>query len=436
MKTLAAGAAFVDISPQNPQFLYGYPHVERYSTGIHDPLLSSALYLSDGQTEILFVANDIIYIGQDTAQRVRQRIEAASGVPAAHIMLTASHTHSGPKTVELLSNEHDPVIPPVDPAYLQWFEEGIFRAAVAARQSACPARLGLAVADGSGIGTNRRDPVNGPIDPQTPVLMVQTAGGERNIACMLVYSMHPTALHEDSTLVSADFPGMARQFLQQTVLGQGCPVLHHTGPAGNQSLRYVTRENTFAEAKRLGRMLAQAVQKVMPQITYTSQVSLSAAQGFVELPRREFPSMEEAQTQLERAEARLAQLRREGAARQEIRSAEVNWFGAEETLTLTRAACQGRLETVYRSCLPAEVQVFQVGPWAFVSWPGEIFVEHALAVKARRPNTFVISLANGELQGYIVTEKAARQGGYEVSNALFGPASGQMLVDTALRLFR
>jgi hypothetical protein len=59
---LNAGAATVDITPEDSQFLFGYPHVPRFSTGVHDPLLSCALYLDDGRTSLLFVANDVIYV--------------------------------------------------------------------------------------------------------------------------------------------------------------------------------------------------------------------------------------------------------------------------------------------------------------------------------------------------------------------------------------
>ena len=85
MKTLQAGAACVDISPKDSQFLYGYPHVERYSTGIHDPLFSSALYLSNGRTQVMFIANDIICVTKDLVGRVRNRIVEATGMPANHI---------------------------------------------------------------------------------------------------------------------------------------------------------------------------------------------------------------------------------------------------------------------------------------------------------------------------------------------------------------
>ena len=94
----------------------------------------------------------------------------------------------------------------------------------------------------------------------------------------------------------------------------------------------------------------------------------------------------------------------------------------------------GRLDKAYKSRLPAEVHVIKIGPWSFVGWPCEIFVEYALAVKEMYRDTYVISLANGELRGYIVTEEAALEGGYEASNALFGPKSGKMLIDVTLQL--
>jgi hypothetical protein len=246
--------------------------------------------------------------------------------------------------------------------------------------------------------------------------------------------MHPTVLHEDSFLVSADFPGMARRYLQENLLGPDCPVLYHTGPAGNQSPRYVTRANTFAEACRLGEVLGRAVAQAVPGIACTDSLQLRVKQALVDLPRKDLPSIGEAKEKLERAIRRLADMRHSGALPQEIRTAEVDWFGAEETVTLAEAARDGRLENVYRTCLPAEVQVLQIGRWNFAGWPGGIFVEHALAVKERCPDTFVISLANGELQGYIVTEEAALEGGYEASNSLFSHRTGEILVDTTLRM--
>ena len=245
-----AGSAAADVTPADSQFLFGYPHVVRYSTGVHDPLLASALYVSDGTTAVVFVANDVASISKSLAARARGRIAAATGVAAANVMITATHTHSGPVTEKYLSNEADAVVPDPDRRFLARLEDGIVAAAEAARASARPAQLGLAVADGSAVGGNRRDPA-GPSNPRVPVLAARAADDGTPIGVMLVCSMHPTVLHEDSTLVSGDFPAMARQHLQRTTLG-GCPVVWHTGPSGNQSPRHVTRGNTFAEAQRLG----------------------------------------------------------------------------------------------------------------------------------------------------------------------------------------
>lgn len=154
---LLAGAAVVDITPDRPQFLYGYPHVRRISTGVHDPLLASALYVSDGAMAVVMVATDVIFIPKTLAVRARRRIAAATDVPASHVMITATHTHSGPITVKYLSNEADAVVPDPDPLFLQQLEDGIVAAAEAARASARPAQMGLAVADGSMLGGNRRD---------------------------------------------------------------------------------------------------------------------------------------------------------------------------------------------------------------------------------------------------------------------------------------
>ena len=432
-EVLRAGASAVDITPEDSQFLFGYPHVERYSTGVYDPLLSSALYLSNGQTEVMFIANDIIFVSKAITQRARQRIAEDTGIPESNIMITATHTHSGPVTVDYISNEADPVVPKADKKYIELFEDGIVTSAIEAYNEAQPAQLGLTIADATGIGTNRHDP-SGPADMEVPVLMVKSCNGERNIGCMLICSMHPTVLHEDLTLVSSDFPGMARQYLQQHVLGGDCPVLRHTGPAGNQSSRHVTKSNTFEEAERLGALLGRAVEKVLPQIEYQSEIDFSCNHDFVDLPRRHMPCVEDAQLKLDKAIARLEQLRKTGAPRQEVRTAECDWFGAEESVTLARAASEDRLDAVYQSCLPAEVQVIKAGRCVFVGWQGEIFVEYSLAVKAQHKNTYVISLANGELQGYIVTQEAAAEGGYEASNNLFSYESGHILVDKTLEM--
>jgi neutral ceramidase len=431
---LIAGAAAADITPDDSQFLFGYPFVERYSSGVHDPLLSSALFLSDGSTPLMFVANDAVFLGRNMVRRARKRIEDQTGVSAANMIVSATHTHSGPLTVDTLGSEIDPIVPKADPRYVERLENGIVEAAVTAYRNARPATIGVATANAAGIGTNRHDPA-GPCDLEVPVLAVRDGQSGKFLAAMLVCSMHPTVLHEDSTLISGDFPGMTRQYLQEHVLGADCPVLYHTGPSGNQSPRHVTRANTFDEAARLGNLLGRSVARAIGSIAYRDKIQLSCKQTLVDLPVRTFPTIGEAQQRVDRAAARLEGLRNSGADRSGIRTAECDWFGAELGLKLAQRAAAGSLQDAIAAVMPAEITLMRIGPWSFVGWPGETFVEFSLSVKALHPNCYVISLVNCQLEGYLVTEEAAREAWYEALNSIFvSPQSGMLLVQKTSEL--
>jgi hypothetical protein len=69
-----------------------------------------------------------------------------------------------------------------------------------------------------------------------------------------------------------------------------------------------------------------------------------------------------------------------------------------------------------------------------VGWPGEFYVEHGLALKSQVPDTFVVTLANGELQGYIATPDAVAWGAYEATNAIFSVGNGPRFVEKSLEL--
>jgi hypothetical protein len=431
---LFAGAASIEITPPVGAFLAGYPHARRDSTGVHDPLLSCALYLRREDQQALIIANDVIYVSKASVIRCRERIARATSVPGANILISATHTHSGPKTLDPIATSGDEAVPRTDEAYVRFLEDRIVEIAGRAVAHMRPAEAGLATADASGVGTNRRD-VNGAKDLEVPVMVMRDTSSHRPIAAMLVCSMHPTVLHEDSTLISGDFPAMARLQLQRELLGDHCVVLYHTGPAGNQSPRHVTRANTFEEAERLGAILANSARKVIPTIEYSRDRRLHCRSASILLPLRSFPSESEALAKLTCVRNRLDDLRRSNASRTQIRTAEVDSFGAEETLTLARASRRGLLQQAADAASPAEIQRISLGDWTFIAWPGEMFVEFALAVKAKHPNTFLISYANGELQGYLVTREAALEGGYESQNAIFqSPESGELLVQKTLEL--
>ena len=431
---LLAGAASVDITPEASLHLFGYPHTARNSTGVHDPLLSSALYLRAGDERQLYIGNDVIFVPKDLASRARARLSASTGVPESAICLTATHTHSGPVTVAYASNVDDRTVPLPDPAFLQQLEDGIVAAGELAAAVAVPAEMAFAVADGSCVGGNRRHP-DGPSIPEVPAWFLRHVESQDPIALMLIVSMHPTVLHEDSTLYSGDFPGLARKHLQEAWLGTNVPVIYHTGACGNQSPRHVVRGNTFEEAGRLGGALADSVIVSMASPKFTARVALGHGATSARLPLRSFPNEAQAAAALDTAQARFAALKKSKPGSPETRTAEVDLFGAQETLTLAKAAKKGTINAAAETCMPAEVQCFHLDGQRIAAFPGEIFVEFILDLQAEFPKLHAITMANGELQGYLVTEEAVREGGYEANNALFkSPGAANILMDLAAEI--
>lgn len=66
---------------------------------------------------------------------------------------------------------------------------------------------------------------------------------------------------------------------------------------------------------------------------------------------------------------------------------------------------------------------------------GEFFVEYTLQLKNASPlPVFPVTMANGELQGYVVTPEAEAANGYEAQMSLFLASVGEQFVDTTIHL--
>lgn len=434
MGSLTAGTGVVDISPRKPLFLVGYPDVPRTSTGIHDPLLASALYLHNGLSGMVLVSLDLLFLSLPLCRALRQRIADACGVPLAAVCIACTHTHSAPVTVDYLVFRDDPVVPPADPEYLAQVEQGILAAVQAARAAARPAACGWISAGGAGVGGNRHA-ADGPADPEVPILVVRDRTTGQLLALALTHAMHPTVLHEDSTVVSGDYPGLCRRYLQR-VFGEQVAVLHLTGTSGDQSPRRHARANTLAEAKRLGELLAHGIAaRVQFLGTWETEPLLAAHAEEVPLMRRTLPAQAVASERLQRLRADYDGLRAAKAPAAEVRSAECAVFGGRELLTLARLQEDGTLDRELAAYRTAPVQVLRVGSGAFATLPGEWFVAYGLEIKRRSPLlTAVVTLANGELQGYMVTREAEGGSTYEAGMALFAAASGERMRDRVCEL--
>jgi neutral ceramidase len=83
-----------------------------------------------------------------------------------------------------------------------------------------------------------------------------------------------------------------------------------------------------------------------------------------------------------------------------------------------------------------ELQALKVGPYLFLTLPGEPMVEYGFRLEkaiADRAIPIVVGYANGNI-GYICTARAHKEGGYEPTYSDSGPDAEEVLVAESLRL--
>lgn len=431
---LEAAFARREVTPQKPTQLVGYPHVERIFTGVHDPLYASAIVLRNGASTVAVVSFDLIFVSPDFTRECREHITRATGIPAENILLHATHTHSGPVTLDLFLFKADGVVPPPDREYLQHVRDQAVAAVTEAVNNLQPCEAAWTTADVKGLAGGNRIDADGAEDPEAGLLIVRRRGDHAPVAVLSVYSMHPTVLHEDSKLVSSDFIAYARQEIEKAFPGVGTVYLN--GTAGNQSPRRVVRGQTFAEAERLGGALGRRMVESLKAVRdFSADFPIAARSELIPLEGKKFPPVAEAQAVLDEANRNFEKLKADNAGHAPIRTAECTVFGAEKLVLWATAEESGVAETLRRKYSRCEVQVMKLGTSLLAAWPGEFFVEFGLEAKQRSKTAlFVASYSNGELHGYIVTPEAAKAGGYEAQNSLFPPSVGTQYVEATLRL--
>lgn len=96
-ESVRAGYADSDITPRLRGPIPGY-FTARISTGVLDPLRAKVLVLSDRRKTIAIVALDLIGLQAPEAAEIRRSIQKRTGIPAGHVFVHSTHTHTGAET--------------------------------------------------------------------------------------------------------------------------------------------------------------------------------------------------------------------------------------------------------------------------------------------------------------------------------------------------
>jgi neutral ceramidase len=93
--TLRAGAGKADVTPATGYYLGGWTRADRTAHGQHTRLWSRALVLERGGRKVALVAIDLFMVPGGMVKHIGERL-AAQGFSEQNILISASHTHSGP----------------------------------------------------------------------------------------------------------------------------------------------------------------------------------------------------------------------------------------------------------------------------------------------------------------------------------------------------
>src|SRR5262249_55696104 len=153
---LRVGAAAVVITPPEGTPLAGY-YSERGSKKVLDDIYAKAIVLEVGETKAALVVCDLISLPRHVVTEARRQIEATTKIPGAHVMLSATHTHTGPVlTRESALDELVGATSDLGRRYTEKLPELIAKSVAEADKKLAPARASVARGKEEGLSFNRR----------------------------------------------------------------------------------------------------------------------------------------------------------------------------------------------------------------------------------------------------------------------------------------
>ena len=445
---LRAGAAKVEITPKINDLAVA-------TDSIRDPLFARAIVVDDGTTCAILAGLDLGGAASAMVIDATTRAAAATGCPAANVLISATHTHSS-NTQGLGQG----------PPLARTVADAIVQAATTAKSNLAPARVGYGTTRvdlnvnrdlfNSKLEWRQEPNPNGPSDKTLAV--VEFLGADNvPIAVYMNYAMHPINFYL-SGVVSADFPGEASRYIEELFVNRTIAVFAQ-GASGDQNPRDFRSPTTF-----MGQRAAlTAGRGPFEQTVGTTQVQANAsAQGF----NAQQASSERQAVPAASLDAYKKTIARTGeyvhmlgtmigssavrVMRESIQPMDTApiWSGQESF------SCPGRVrndadnparENVFPGYkdgpdITLKVGVLRLGEIAFAWVNGEVYSQIGMRLKAEAPasKTLIVTLANGSAgSGYIYSDEAYSHLTFQVIGSRLKPGCAEgKIVSTVVDLLR
>lgn len=407
-KDWQVGVARLEITPSEPTWMAGYASRNHPAEGTVHPLWAKALALSDAEgNRLVIVTCDLIGLTREVGDAVAAGVRDC-GLERRQIVLSASHTHSGPVVLRCAHIAHrmdDEAL-----AVAKAYRERLTSKLIAVIRQACgelrPAEL-FYTQSRAGFAMNRRLPQDGkillrpnpegPVDHSVPVLVARGADG-RLPAVLFTYACHNTTLGGDCYQYHGDYAGFAQIALERKHPGVAAMFMAGCGADANPEPR-----GKLELAEQHGESLAAAVDAALGGKLQELQGPLATAFTRVELELVDPPDRETLQ---------------EWAASEDINRRRLGEY------LLQRLEEDGAVPASY----PCPVQVVWFGDdLLLVTLGGEVVVEYALRLKRELKDSLQgtplwPAAYCSEVFGYVPSEQVLAEGGYEsvFSQTYFG----------------
>jgi hypothetical protein len=384
------------ITPDLGIELAGHGRLDRKAIGKFDDLYLTVLTFKQDSRKAMIVCADLIGFGIGIAEMLKKEISSRFGYSEQEVLLNASHTHSGPQTMDNMSK----FLGSMDTNYISF----LTRTLLDTIQSSLESMEEVDIYKGKShceIGISRRlilnrkcdflPNENGPVNNEVTVLKFIGEHGVKGI--LFNYACHPSTL--DTDFISSDFPGEARRTVEEayegkviTAFAQGCCGDIRVKTVENFCFRDGTPKDVKDFGKELGDSVIEACDEGMKKITPELSTNLIR----LNLNLREIPGKQY-----------YLNIKKKSPMFQKV------W--AEQMLA--------DYENL-RTDVPFSIQRISISEdTVIVGMAGEICVNYDFNLKSKYEGKTIITLGdcNG-MVGYIPTDVMFKQGGYEPDDSI------------------
>jgi hypothetical protein len=408
-----------------------YPPAFKPLETIEHPLLAKGIVLDDGDRRYVLCAIDWCGLCNSTYDLFRRKVADAADTDPSRVAVHTVHQHTAPladnDAYRLLSQTKDP---PACPD-LKFFDQTADRLGAAVKESLGRLQPFNRIGAGEGkvdrVASTRRliekdgkvhrprwslvtgkdlplrDEPEGLIDPMLKTITL--AQGDKPLVRLHYYATHPQSFYHDPR-VTYDFPGMAREELEKK---ENVFQIYFTGCAGDILVgKY--NDGTPAARDQFAKRILAGMEAAIAATQWAPADLIQWRSTEVKLPLYEGPERTGAENR-----ARMADPNVDAGSRLEL--------GA------MLLAFADRIDR------PLVMSGMQIGRVHMLDLPGECLVDYQLFAQRSAPGDFVAVAAYTDLgPGYICTDKAFEEGGYEPTDTAVGPGSESLLKAAILKL--